>query len=59
MYGLFFLLCMSGQPECYRFDGYIYPNEVNCHLDIEDRKLPAADYTCQPVDAVALMPEAK
>ncbi|CAI2429974.1 hypothetical protein [Serratia liquefaciens] len=57
MYGLFFLLCLSGQPECYRFEGVVYPDEVNCHLDIEDQKLLAADYACQPVDAVALMSE--
>lgn len=52
MYGLFFLLCLSGQPECYHFEGVVYPDEVNCHLDIEDQKLTAADYSCQPVDAL-------
>lgn len=59
MYGLFFLLCLSGQPECYRFEGVVYPSEVNCHLDIEDQKLPTADYACQPVDAVIFIPEHK
>jgi hypothetical protein len=59
MYGLFFLLYLSWQPECYRFEGVVYPDEVNCHLDIEDQKLTASDYTCQPVDAVALMSEVK
>lgn len=54
MYGLFFLLCMSGQPECYRFEGVVYPDEVNCHLDIEDQNLPTADYACLPVDAILL-----
>ncbi|MNC62632.1 hypothetical protein D3C75_1126740 [compost metagenome] len=43
---------MGGQPECYRFEGLVYPDEVNCHFDIEDQKLSAADYSCPQVDTV-------
>ena len=52
MYGLFFLLCMSGQPECYRFQGYVYPDLVNCHRDIEESRLSPSDYKCLPVEGV-------
>jgi len=52
MYGLFFLLCMSGQPECYRFEGYVYPDLVNCHRDIAEQRLSPSDYKCLPVEGV-------
>lgn len=51
MFGLFFILCTSGQPECYRFEGYVYPDVINCNRDIAQQKLPS-DYTCLPVDQV-------
>ncbi len=57
MFGLFFLLCLSGEPECYRFEGYVYPDEINCNLDIEDRHLVRSDHACLPVDAVARFPK--
>lgn len=57
MFGLFFLLCLSGEPECYRFEGYMYPDEVNCNLDIEDRHLVPSDHKCLPVDAVGRFPK--
>lgn len=52
MFGLFFMLCMTGQPECYRFEGYVYPDAVNCHRDIEANHLSPSDFKCLPVDGV-------
>lgn len=51
MYGLFFLLCLTGQSECYDFIGTVYPDEANCLADIREHSLPET-YTCLPVDAV-------
>lgn len=51
MFGLFLVLCLSGEPECYEPAGYTYPDLENCYRDIQVNFDPAA-YACLPVDAV-------
>ncbi len=52
MFGLFFMLCMTGEPECFRFEGYVYPDVVNCNRDIAVNRLSMAEYVCLPVEGV-------
>ncbi len=51
MFGLFLVLCLSGEPECYEPAGFVYPDIDNCMRDIQQNFDPAV-YVCLPVDAV-------
>lgn len=51
MFGLFLVLCMSGEPQCYEPVGYVYPDEENCRRDI-DINFNRVDYTCLPIEGI-------
>lgn len=58
MFGLFLVLCLSGEPECYQPAGYVYPDADNCIRDIQQNFDPAV-YVCLPVDGVIRSGEAQ
>ncbi len=49
MFALFFLVCLTGAPECYHATGDIYPDIQNCEADMKERGLGKL-YVCLPVE---------
>ncbi len=56
MYALFFLICLTGEPECYQpfsdaGEYYTYPDKQNCETDKQQHGLSDL-FQCLPVTVI-------